>query len=833
MRVLLAGPDHEENLSIRYLSAALRHAGHDTTLAAFNSRADLAAVAGAAEGVEIIGLSMCFQSRAMEFLNLARIIKSRDPRKLIVAGGHYASCAAEPLLTNHPEIDVIVIHEGEKTLVEIAEAMPHLEELLPQIPGIAYRDTQNRVRFTDRRPMLDNLDGLPFPDRRGPIHFLAGVPTSYLMGSRGCYGRCAYCCITTLHELATGKRFRQRDVKWIANEMAELYHERGTRQFVFHDDNFLVPSEAMNLARLSALATALDSLGVKDLALVMKCRPADASLAVLRRLKELGLVRIFLGVESATARGLSSLERQQTVRDSERALDACAELGISAQFTIMVFNPDATLETMRSDLAFMLRYCGNPLNFCRAEIYAGTPLEKRMIELGRARGDYLARVYDLSDPGADLACKISLDLFEYRCWSNSSLMQNAIGLDHLAAGAKRFYEGPVGAALAKRVGSWVRSVNLDTLSLLDEVLALSSSTPRGMDAGLKRATVALHDREAASRRKFLSDGSELRAELEALRFKNQASQLSPLPVPRLRLARQVAAALLAIGLPVTSGSYIVAGQEAKTTAPASSVAQQDLCSLSGTVTDSSGAVVPNATITVTNIDTVLSRTVITNKNGQYLASDLPIGRYTVKAKSLGFQENLKSGIALKKGDRERADFVLQVSAWAGCCEYAAAPLKTQAELINKKKPFTYYVGEADDHNTLSGVADLVYGDSKAWVPIFEANRKVIAKPGSTIPYGTAILIPAKKRVIPKLQFKPMPTYPPLALKQRIWGDVVLDVTLKDDGTVDRIGVVDGPPMLVEAATSAVKQWRYQPSPVKGGGVKFVVVVSFTKAGKVQ
>ena len=140
MRVLLVGPDYEENLSIRYLSSSLLAAGHDTTLAAFNSLADTASVANASQHAEIVGLSMCFQSRAQEFLRLAQLIKSRDPKRLIVAGGHYASCAAEPLLVHHPEIDIIVIHEGERTLVEIAAATPHLEERLPQIPGIAYRD---------------------------------------------------------------------------------------------------------------------------------------------------------------------------------------------------------------------------------------------------------------------------------------------------------------------------------------------------------------------------------------------------------------------------------------------------------------------------------------------------------------------------------------------------------------------------------------------------------------------------------------------------------------------------------------------------------------------
>ena len=185
----------------------------------------------------------------------------------------------------------------------------------------------------------------------------------------------------------------------------------------------------------------------------------------------------------------------------------------------------------------------------------------------------------------------------------------------------------------------------------------------------------------------------------------------------------------------------------------------------------------------------------------------------------------------------RADFVLQLPAWNGCCEYAAVPLQALPKpiegLVLKKKPFSYVVGQADDHNSLQEIAKLVCGDRNAWVPIFEANRKFIAKPTSTIPNLTTIMIPPRQRPIPKLLSKTMPVYPPAALRRGTWGDVVLDVTLKEDGTVERIDVIDGPPMLVDAATSAVKQWRYQPPTVKNKAAKFVVVVSFTRAGKVQ
>lgn len=833
MRVLLAGPDHEENLSIRYLSSSLLTAGHYATLAAFNSPADMTEVANAARNAEIVGLSMCFQSRAREFLDLARLIKSRDPSKLVVAGGHYASCAAEPLLSHHPELDIIVIHEGESTLVEIADALPRLQDRLPQIPGIAYRNGQ-RVLFTAPRTTLENLDALPFPDRRGPVHLLAGVPTSYLMGSRGCYGNCAYCCITTLHRMAPGKRFRQRRVDNIADEMAALYQERGTRQFVFHDDNFLVPSEAMNHARLSALEKALRRRRVKDIALVIKCRPADANRRVLRRLKELGLVRVFLGIESATTRGLASLEREQSVEDSERALETCSGLGISAQFTLMIFNPDATLDTLRSDLAFMRRYCGNPLNFCRAEIYAGTPLEKRMIELGRARGDYLARVYSLSDPAAERACHLALDLFDARCWSGGSLMQNAIGLDHVAAVAKRFYDGPRQRAICQRVAAWLRSVNLDTINRLEEVVELSASAA-SRDAGVEDAIFTIRERESATRAKLLAEGLGLRAELEELRFLTSPRPVSQPSRARFRLARQTAAAVLALGIPA-SGCQVGVSEMAPPPLKEGQTQEQS-CSITGTVTDAMGAVIPNVEITVTNLDTGRTLDLTSDNTGKYVADKLSPGRYTVKAVAASFKTFVATGIVLKGGARQAVDIRLEVggSSWPGCCEYAAAPLQVPTEdLIAKKKPFTYYVGQAHDHKTLRGVANVVYGDSRLWVQIFEANRNSITIP-AVIYDGMALQIPPRKRDVPKLIFQVKPAYPPAAKQDHVWGDVLMDVTLKEDGTVDEVNLIDGAPLLAEAATAAVEKWRYKISPEQGKPpvLKFVVAVSFSKGGRVQ
>jgi hypothetical protein len=82
----------------------------------------------------------------------------------------------------------------------------------------------------------------------------------------------------------------------------------------------------------------------------------------------------------------------------------------------------------------------------------------------------------------------------------------------------------------------------------------------------------------------------------------------------------------------------------------------------GTVTDSSGAVLPNVAITCTHVETGETRTSVTNDTGLYVLPSLAIGHYNVTVQATGFGGATKSGIELAVDDRARVDFVLKVGA---------------------------------------------------------------------------------------------------------------------------------------------------------------------------
>ena len=92
-----------------------------------------------------------------------------------------------------------------------------------------------------------------------------------------------------------------------------------------------------------------------------------------------------------------------------------------------------------------------------------------------------------------------------------------------------------------------------------------------------------------------------------------------------------------------------------------SMAQEVTGNISGIVKDQSGAVVPNATVTVTNTDkNAVMKTVTTSSNGDFSATYLPIGRYSVTVEAAGFQRFTQKDIELHLHDRYTLNPTLQV-----------------------------------------------------------------------------------------------------------------------------------------------------------------------------
>src|SRR5580658_1137516 len=102
-------------------------------------------------------------------------------------------------------------------------------------------------------------------------------------------------------------------------------------------------------------------------------------------------------------------------------------------------------------------------------------------------------------------------------------------------------------------------------------------------------------------------------------------------------------------------------------------------SISGTVTDASGAVVTGASVTATNVDTGIATTQATNAQGFYSFQSLPLGKYTISVQMAGFKSYAQTGLVLDVNSALVVDVKLQVGAASEKVEVSASALHVDTE----------------------------------------------------------------------------------------------------------------------------------------------------------
>src|SRR5450432_3691505 len=107
------------------------------------------------------------------------------------------------------------------------------------------------------------------------------------------------------------------------------------------------------------------------------------------------------------------------------------------------------------------------------------------------------------------------------------------------------------------------------------------------------------------------------------------------------------------------------------------IAQQ--ATIVGTITDPSGAALPNVNVTVTNLDSNAVKQMQTNASGQFVIPDLNIGHYSVKAELAGFKSSEQKNVVLQVGDRDRIDFQMQVGGVQETVTVEADPVRVQTD----------------------------------------------------------------------------------------------------------------------------------------------------------
>ena len=159
---------------------------------------------------------------------------------LTVFGGPHPTYFPE--IINHPAVDIACCGEGESAMLDLANARDKGTDF-SDIPNLLVK-RGNRVKRNEVRPLVDDLDSLPFPDRGiyYKYRILAKSPLKTFMASRGCPFSCSFCFNEKLSSIYAnkGRYVRFRSPRSLISEIKEIESKYGIRSIYFVDDLFVL-----------------------------------------------------------------------------------------------------------------------------------------------------------------------------------------------------------------------------------------------------------------------------------------------------------------------------------------------------------------------------------------------------------------------------------------------------------------------------------------------------------------------------------------------------------------------------------------------------------------
>jgi anaerobic magnesium-protoporphyrin IX monomethyl ester cyclase len=329
-------------LGLLYLAATARQAGYDVSIydAMFQTSDEAFIATLERERPKVVGIGILSTVRAAA-LRLADLAH-RQGAKVIVGGadptGRPASYLDHRSNGDWP-IDVVVVGEGEQTLLEL---LPILLADAPAggrlagVNGLAYRDGDAQVMMTPERSHCPDLDSLPLPARdlidveayRRAWQDRHGLFSLSIIATRGCPYGCKWC-----QKSVFGRSFRPRSAEAVAEELRAIKDR-------YHPDQIRIVDDVMGIDR-KWVRDWHDAVLERDAVIPFEClsRVDLMDEELVRLLKEAGCVRIAFGAESGSQRVLDAMNKGTHVGQIRRAAELCRRFGIEIYYYIMLGYP--------------------------------------------------------------------------------------------------------------------------------------------------------------------------------------------------------------------------------------------------------------------------------------------------------------------------------------------------------------------------------------------------------------------------------------------------------------------------------------------------------------
>ena len=288
---------------------------------------------------DVVGISSTFMG-VENVREIADAVRKLNPEAFIVLGGPLSwSVSPSKLMGTIPNLDCIVMREGEQTFSELIRELRNGRDL-SSVRGLVFKK-DGAVSETMARPLLDEeelqppaweLMGMPSPKK---------LPVLPVETSRGCPYNCAYC--SEVHYWGKPVRYRTSDS--VVEELRHNVERFGITTFRFTDSCFSAPP-----ARSGEICDAIYQRCVRDgidLKWSSYGRIDNLNYDLLEKMKRSGCVALDIGVESGAASVLRKMGRNYSPKTVVEVASAARDLGIITNFNLVIGFPGETDETVQ------------------------------------------------------------------------------------------------------------------------------------------------------------------------------------------------------------------------------------------------------------------------------------------------------------------------------------------------------------------------------------------------------------------------------------------------------------------------------------------------------
>jgi anaerobic magnesium-protoporphyrin IX monomethyl ester cyclase len=340
-------------------------------------------------GPDLVGITI-MTPWAKAGVAVAKLIKKIDKNLPVVAGGSHAAFDYENLLKKY-HFDYVITGEGEITLLELANFLSDKKKnTRNRILGLAFKKA-GQIFTNPPRPLIENLDELPFPAREltnFDDYIVDGLlPKAVeIVGSRGCSHRCAFCSSSHFWQ-----RWRARSPENIIKEMRFLLKNYPQiKSFLFYDDNF-----TFSQPRVEKLCRLLIKEELQQYSWSCLARADQVNEKMLKLMKKAGCTKVSYGLESGSPRILKNINKYLDLSVAEEAIKTTKRVGLEALVFFMIGNPGENEATINQSIKLAKKLKPTSVIWGITQILPGT----RLAEL-QPIDDFIDYVYqpELKNP---------------------------------------------------------------------------------------------------------------------------------------------------------------------------------------------------------------------------------------------------------------------------------------------------------------------------------------------------------------------------------------------------------------------------------------------------